>query len=475
VVCRIANTRNSPNVKGYIEVEFLEPATDFWGIHKPEAQSHVSTPPAAVAAQPKTETQAQTVSSLRPEAPAEPHARVEPAAAEAVAPMSKAPSFEDLAGVVQVSPQAVARNKTPERTPRFPAQLDDSTPHTIEDGRSYSPAAISAPTTELTSLSATWEGAPASARKPSTSGDVLGKFSHTTSEPGSNGSSGKTLLIVGGAAVILIGLGAEVFFMRRGNSVTTAVAPVDAVSQPAAQVPAAPVSTPAPEPPVGIDQPVAEQTPQASRLTPAISSAAPTPMEIADTSTSSLQQAPRRKTDTVAATQSTQSAVKPADTSTPRPQVARKLKMRSPTVESRSGKLVDSSIPIIDDAMASRTLGVPGGGLVATVSRPNVPPPPGGFLGAGSSGTIASEPKLISSTRPVYPQVAKQSSVEGDVIVAADIDATGKVVGAKATAGPMYLRQAAVDAVRNWKYEPANLNGKPTSAQVSIKIQFRLK
>jgi protein TonB len=84
------------------------------------------------------------------------------------------------------------------------------------------------------------------------------------------------------------------------------------------------------------------------------------------------------------------------------------------------------------------------------------------------------EPKLISSTRPVYPQLARQSKVEGDVVVIADIDAAGKVIAARATAGPMNLRQAAVDAVRNWKYEPANLSGKPTSAQVSIKIQFRL-
>jgi protein TonB len=71
--------------------------------------------------------------------------------------------------------------------------------------------------------------------------------------------------------------------------------------------------------------------------------------------------------------------------------------------------------------------------------------------------------------------LAKQGNVEGDVVVTADIDATGKVIAARATAGPAYLRQAAVDAVRNWKYEPANLNGKPISAQVSIKIQFRLK
>jgi TonB family protein len=478
VVCRIVNTRNLPNVKGYIEVEFLEPITDFWGIHKPEGQSHASSPPAAVVTQPKAVTQPQIVSSAPiPEAPAP--ARVEPAAPEAVALIGKAPSFEDIAEVVHVAPPPIARVKTPEPTPRIPVSRssNDSTPHTIEAARSYSPAGTSAPATELTSLSATWEGTPAPARMPSTSNDILGKFSasHATSESASTGSPGKTPLILGGAAVILIALGAGMFFMRRGSSVTPSVAPVATVSQPAARVPPAPVSIPTPDSPVVVDQPVAEPRPQALPLSPAISSTSPIPKEIAATSTSSLQQAPRRQTSNVAATQPNQVDVKQPDPSTLRPQVARNLKMSAPTVESQSGTLVDGSVPNIDDATVSGAVGAPGGGLISTVSHPNVPPPPALFPSANSSGKTASEPKLIFSTRPVYPPLAKQSNVEGDVIVAAEIDATGKVVGAKATAGPMYLRQAALDAIRNWKYEPATLNGKPTSTQISVKIQFRLK
>ena len=199
----------------------------------------------------------------------------------------------------------------------------------------------------------------------------------------------------------------------------------------------------------------------------------PKEKEIAATPTPSVPP-PRSKSDDVTATSSKQLSVKQPDTSMPRPHAAGSLKMNTPTVESRSGRLVDGSVPNIEDAAISGAVKVPGAGLVSTVSHPIAPPPPGGFLGASSSGTIASEPKLISSTRPAYPQLAKQSKVEGDVVVAADIDATGKVIAARATAGPTYLRQAAVDSVRNWKYEPANLNGKPTSAQVTIKIQFRL-
>lgn len=480
VVCRVANTRTSPNVKGYIEVEFLEPTTDFWGIHKPEAQPHVSSAPTVVLPQPKAVTQPQNVSTLPPpEAPAP--VQAEPAAVKAVGPMGSAPSFEDIAEVVQVSPPPSVRVKTPEQPQRIADSRnpDDSTLDTLEAERSYSSPGTSAPVTELTSLSATWDGALAAARKSSTSNDVLGKFSHTTSESAANGSSGKLALIVGGAVVIVIALGAGVFFMRGGNTVTPPVAPVAAVIQPAKQIPTAPVSAPAAEKPVVVDQPVAEQTEQASPLSPAISStsAIPEKKEIAATPTLSVQQAPRRKSDDVAATPSKQLSVKQPDTSTREPQIARNLKMNTPTAESRSGRLVDGSVPNIniDDAAVSGAVKVPGAGLVSTVSHPIAPPPPSGFLGAGSSSTTASEPKLISSARPVYPQLAKQSKVEGDVVVVADIDATGKVIAARATAGPAYLRQAAVESVRNWKYEPANLNGKPTSAQVSIKIQFRLR
>jgi protein TonB len=151
--------------------------------------------------------------------------------------------------------------------------------------------------------------------------------------------------------------------------------------------------------------------------------------------------------------------------------------MVAPTAESRAGRLVDGSVPDIEVASAARpAIGTPGGDLIPTVSHMNNPPaPPAVIARIISSGKTVIEPKLISSTRPVYPPQARQSNLEGDVLVAAEIDATGRVVAAKATAGPLFLRQAAIDAVWNWKYEPAMIDGKPASSQVSLRIQFRLK
>jgi TonB family protein len=469
VVCRVVSARNLPTVKGYIEVEFLEPTADFWGIHKPEGQTSISIPPPAVVTQPKAVTQPQIVPS-EPPAPPPPVAPTVPVTA---APTGRAPSFEDIAGLVPMSPPPLERVKAPEsnlRTPDF-RNADESTHTTVEATRTYSPSSVPGPAAEPTSLSGTWDGG--TTRKSSTSSDVLGKFSttHTASESASSESRGKTPLIVAGAAVILIGVGTGLFFMRRASSVTPSAVPVAAASQPTNPEPPAPHRG---KTPAAVEQPVVEQTPQASS-SPAVSVASSVPKDIVDTSATSASQSTRHQANNVTATQPDHVDAKEPDRSAPRPQLAHDLKMSAPKVESRSGRLVDGSVPNIDDAtVTSAVNGAPGGGLISTVSHLNLPAPPVAIGGPISPGKTINEPRLISSTRPVYPVLAKQANVEGDVIISAEIDATGKVVGAKATGGPMYLRQAAVDAVRNWKYDPATIDGTPTSAQISIKIQFRL-
>jgi TonB family protein len=476
VVCRIVNNRNSPNVKGYIEIEFLEATTDFWGIHKSDVQSNISKPSAAVVTEPKAVTQPQTVSIAPPrEAPAP--VREQPVAPELIAATGVAASLERPGGGVQESPTPLSRVKIPGPATHCPdsKHSDHSAPYAVDGDRSYSPTGASAPATELTSLSANWEGTPPLARSPSTSNDILGKFSHTNSGSASTGSGGKTPWIVGAVAAVLIALGAGVFLMRRGSAVMPPTSPVAAVSHPTTQVPPVPVSTPTSQSPAPVDQAIAEPSPQASPLSPAFSRTPPAPEEIADTVAPALLQAPRRQMQDIPATQSNQLNSEQPGPSTPKSLAARNLKMTTPTDASRSGKLVDSSVPDIDDATVSGSVGLAGGGLLSTVSHPILPPPPAGFVGASSPGETASEPKLISSSRPVYPQVAKQASIEGDVNIAVDIDARGNVVGAKASAGPMYLRQAAVDAVKKWQYQPAYLNGKPTATHISITIQFRLK
>jgi protein TonB len=74
----------------------------------------------------------------------------------------------------------------------------------------------------------------------------------------------------------------------------------------------------------------------------------------------------------------------------------------------------------------------------------------------------------------VYPAFAKQSNVQGKVVVNATVDAKGDVVNVNAVSGPPFLRQAAMDAVKQWKYSPAQIDGRPASAQVTVSLEFRL-
>jgi len=73
---------------------------------------------------------------------------------------------------------------------------------------------------------------------------------------------------------------------------------------------------------------------------------------------------------------------------------------------------------------------------------------------------------------PEVPEVARSSRTFGTVKVTVAIDETGNVVSAKATDGPIVLRQAAENAARRWKFRPATRNGQPTSTMQIIQFNF---
>jgi periplasmic protein TonB len=81
-------------------------------------------------------------------------------------------------------------------------------------------------------------------------------------------------------------------------------------------------------------------------------------------------------------------------------------------------------------------------------------------------------PRLLSSVLPVYPAVARDAGVEGDVVIDTTIDKSGKVTATKVVSGPPMLRQAALEALRQWKYEPSKLNGEPVPVQMTVTIKF---
>ncbi len=71
--------------------------------------------------------------------------------------------------------------------------------------------------------------------------------------------------------------------------------------------------------------------------------------------------------------------------------------------------------------------------------------------------------------------MAKAQHVSGNVTVDALIDANGRVTTMKVVSGPSLLQQAAMDALKQWKYQPAMLDGKAVPMHLSVTIQFHLQ
>jgi TonB family protein len=105
-----------------------------------------------------------------------------------------------------------------------------------------------------------------------------------------------------------------------------------------------------------------------------------------------------------------------------------------------------------------------------------------GFVGsasrqpvAPSSGSDVKPATLISSVPPVYPQMAKTQRITGAVTIDALIDATGHVASMAIVSGPALLQESAKDALSHWKYAPAQLHGKSVPMHVKVTIQFKLQ
>jgi TonB family protein len=85
-------------------------------------------------------------------------------------------------------------------------------------------------------------------------------------------------------------------------------------------------------------------------------------------------------------------------------------------------------------------------------------------------------PKLIRRVQPAYPPDAKKARIDGIVILQARIGADGLVYDLKAfRSEPMGLTEAAIEAVKQWRYEPAkDASGKPVEAALNVTISFML-
>jgi TonB family protein len=116
--------------------------------------------------------------------------------------------------------------------------------------------------------------------------------------------------------------------------------------------------------------------------------------------------------------------------------------------------------------------------IIAEPSFPPLPEPPPGEPDIKPPLVIGGrvEPaELIKQTIPVYPHLARTARVEGVVALEGTVNVKGNIENLHVVSGHPLLIDAAVNAVKKWKYRPAKLNGQLTPCPVTIQVRFTLQ
>jgi protein TonB len=121
-----------------------------------------------------------------------------------------------------------------------------------------------------------------------------------------------------------------------------------------------------------------------------------------------------------------------------------------------------------------------GGGLAviaipgATLVPPATPPPPAPQQPVRLHVGIE-PPRKIVNVDPLYPPLARAARQEGVVILETVIDVQGAVETVRVLRGFSLLNQAAVEAVQQWRFTPARLNGQPVPVVMTVTVNFSLR
>jgi TonB family protein len=109
--------------------------------------------------------------------------------------------------------------------------------------------------------------------------------------------------------------------------------------------------------------------------------------------------------------------------------------------------------------------GIPGGseggvlgGIIGSAGSAPPPPPKAATQRIRVGGNVQSA-KIINEVQPTYPEIAKTAHIQGTVVLHAIIGKDGTVRELQFISGPPLLMRSAMDAVRQWRYQPTLLNG----------------
>ena len=103
-----------------------------------------------------------------------------------------------------------------------------------------------------------------------------------------------------------------------------------------------------------------------------------------------------------------------------------------------------------------------------------VPPPPARNEPPRHVGGVIRPPAKTVHVSPVYPAIARAAKVQGTVILEAVISTTGHVENVRILRSVQLLDDAAVEAVRQWRFTPTFLNGEPIPVVMTVTVTFTL-
>ncbi len=129
---------------------------------------------------------------------------------------------------------------------------------------------------------------------------------------------------------------------------------------------------------------------------------------------------------------------------------------------------VISNVPSADVAG-----GVPGAGNRVPIDTMNVAPPPKQMDPVRPGGQVKA-PTRVRYAAPVYPAIAIGARISGTVVIEAVIGTDGSVRDARIVRSIPLLDDAALTAVRQWRYTPTTLNGIPVPVVMTVRVRFEI-
>jgi TonB family protein len=508
-ICRVVKVRTFTNLQGYVEVEFTHAQPGYWGAQfqsDSSAPQSKATVPSSVQAQPvaaQPEVKEKTAADIS-WAPAPPPApktldapavnAVQPPAVLPPTPVYSHPSrpasaFINIGSQEDVQASASATASTKAGAPveikheipvppapkisepfDFPEAPPPAPPATLSMAELRGDDESENESTEASAAVAVEEQQESQADETSPAVDSRGSFgslsggasleSDAADSSAKVAGSGPNWKLVGLSIAALLVVVVGGFFYSRMGSTGQNSAPVASTSS----VPAAAASS--------ANQPASSHTAQAvfpPAPRPAASSAVPE-SNIAAVSAPAATPSPNRDSPSSAAHQPA-AAVKPAEPNAS-PNIMAQSSNARPTASQRadSTEAIDApsveAAPVPDSADGNAMTGIIG----STGSSPA--PPEIKAEGEIKVGGQVTEPVLISKIAPIYPVVAKEAGIEGDVVIKTSLDKNGNVGHMEIVSGPAMLRQPALEALRRWKYKPSTLNGEPVPVTILVTLRF---